>query len=316
MDQPLNNPNEDENQFYGSGQNNIYDNQGQPPLEELPPTKPGYYPPPQDVPQNQDYPSPQDLNVPPQNQDYPPPQDLNVPPQNMYYPPPQDPNSPVQPVPSVGVPLQSNIPVGTPVQQGIPVNNYPQPIVVPQPVIQYNNTYQQYNNVSQINHKGVFQVDENTFYVNTGCCFKIFPFIFIFAGLGLIALAVYKGEGYIYFFGVLFSALGIYALFFSYTSVYFIMGPNTLTTMKKAVCRRKTIIYNPGELQRIEFNHRYTRDVGERRYTHKYSLIVVPTNGDVDNIFSVGSSQRLFTPEEIDYFLYYINTHIQTNMRV
>ena len=63
MDQPLNNPNEDQNQFYSSGQNNIYDNQGQPPIEEIPPTKPGYYPPPQDVPQNQDYPSPQDLNV-------------------------------------------------------------------------------------------------------------------------------------------------------------------------------------------------------------------------------------------------------------
>ncbi len=300
MDQPLNNPNEEQNQFYGSGQNNIYDNQGQPPLEELPPTKPGYYPPPQDV---------------PQNQDYPPPQDLNVPPQNQYYPPP-DLNSPVQPVPSVGVPLQSNIPVGTPVQQGIPVNNYPQPVIVPQPVIQYNNTYQQYNNVSQINHKGVYQVDENTFYVSTGCCFKLFPFIFGLVGLGLFVFGIYKGVVVAIIFGAIFAAAGLYMFFFMYNSIYFIMGPNTLTIMKKATCRKKTNIYNPGELERIEFNYRYTYEGNDRGYTHKYTLIVVPTNGDVDNIFEVGSSNRLFTIEEMEYFLYYINTHIQTNMRV
>ena len=94
------------------------------------------------------------------------------------------------------------------------------------------------------------------------------------------------------------------------------MGPNTLTIMKKATCRKKTNIYNPGELERIEFNYRYTLEAGDRRYTHKYTLIVVPTNGDVDNIFEVGSSNRLFTIEEMEYFLYYINTHIQTKMRV
>ena len=301
MDQPLNNPNEQQNQFYSSGQNNIYDNQGQPPLEELPPTKPGYYPPPQDVPQNQDYPSPQDLNVPPQNQ---------------YYPPPQDLNSPVQPIPSVSVPLQSNIPVGTPVQQGIPVNNYPQPGVVPQPVIQYNNIYQQYNNISQINHKGVYQVDENTFYVSTGCCFKLFPFVFGLVGLGTLVFGIYIAQVFLIIFGAIFAAVGIYLFFFMYNNIYFIMGPNTLTIMKKATCRKKTNIYNPGELERIEFNYRYTLEAGDRRYTHKYTLIVVPTNGDVDNIFEVRSSIRVFTIEEMEYFLYYINTHIQTKMRV
>ena len=49
---------------------------------------------------------------------------------------------------------------------------------------------------------------------------------------------------------------------------------------------------------------------------HHYNLIVVPTNASPDTIFSIGSSSRVFTPEEMGFFLYYINIHIQTKMRV
>ena len=42
----------------------------------------------------------------------------------------------------------------------------------------------------------------------------------------------------------------------------------------------------------------------------------MPTNGEADNIFQVGSSSRVFTEEEMDYFLDYINTHIRIKMRV
>ena len=284
MQDPLSNPNE--NQYYSSGQNNIYNCQGQSSQEALLPTEPNYYPPPQNNPQNQ------------------------------YYKPPQNPNTPAQPVASVASPLQGNIPVGTSVQQGIPVNNYPQTGEVPQPAIQYDDTYQQYKKFSQISHKGIYPVDENTIYISTGCCFKAFPFIFalfglIFVGLGIFTRNVIPGVA-----GALFTCIGICMLFTLFNSIYFIMGPNTLTIMRKATCRTKNKMYNPGELQRIEFTHRYTRDFGEKHKTHKYKLTVIPTNGEADNIFQVGSSSRVFTEEEMDYFLDYINTHIRIKMRV
>ena len=94
------------------------------------------------------------------------------------------------------------------------------------------------------------------------------------------------------------------------------MGPNTLTVMKKAQCRKKVTIYNPGDLQRVEFNYRYSYSGRDEGYMHLYNLIIVPTNGKVDRIFTIKSSPRIFTTKEINYFLYYINTHIQTKMRV
>ena len=79
MDQPFNNQNQ-----YTSGQNDIYANQGQPPLNEILPSKPNYYPPPQNIPQN--------------------------------YAPPQVTNPPAQPVASIGTPLQYNSTSTAPIQ--------------------------------------------------------------------------------------------------------------------------------------------------------------------------------------------------------
>ena len=279
MDQPFN----DQNQ-YTSGQNGIYATQGQPPLNENPPSKPNYYPPPQNIPQN--------------------------------YAPPQVTNPPAQPVASVGTPLQYNNSPTAPFQQGIPVNNYPQMGGVPQPIPQYNNRYQQYTNINQISHKGITQVDENTFYITTGCCFKLFPYIFTLFGGVFISIWVFAGSIIPGLCGIFFAFLGICMFFTLYNNIYFVMGPNSLTVMKKAACRKKTKIYNAGELQRVEFNYNYSSTSIDSNATHNYKLVVIPTNGKEDTLFEVGSSSRVFTNEEIEYFLYYINNHIQTKMRV
>ena len=86
------------------------------------------------------------------------------------------------------------------------------------------------------------------------------------------------------------------------------MGENTLTVIKKAMCGKKKTIYNPGELQKIEFNHDYSYSYSSEGggYLHKYNLVVVQTNGDADKIFSIGSSNSIFTVEEIGYFLYFV----------
>jgi hypothetical protein len=149
------------------------------------------------------------------------------------------------------------------------------------------------------------------------------PFIFAGFGIFLMLLPVTEiGEGNFNIAaicGVIFFAIGIYLFFKLNNSVIFVMGPNTLTVIEKATCRKKTRIYNPGELQRIALDYRYIYrhsegSGGTGGYMHEYSLIVFRTTEGAANIFSVSSSSPEFTSEEIDYFLYYINTHIQTKM--
>ena len=114
--------------------------------------------------------------------------------------------------------------------------------------------------------------------------------------------------------GIIFFVVGILLFFKMYNNIYFIIGPNTLTVTKKAVCGKMTTIYNPGELLRVEFN--YNRAYNPSNAKNNYELIVVPTNSQPDRIISLGSACSVFTIEEIDYFLYHINSHIQTKMRV
>ena len=237
------------------------------------------------------------------------------PPPQAYYPPSQN-TIPPQPV------YPTTQGVINPIPQIIPQNNYyPQNtgiIIQNQPV--YKDEYKNYANIRQINHKGIYQTDENTFYISTGCCFKLFPYIFTCVGLFLMSLPITNiGEGNMYIaaiIGIIFFVAGISLFCVMYNNIYFIMGPNTLTVMKKATCRKKATIYNPGEIQRVEFNYEYSYRGSDEGYMHRYNLIIVPTNGKIEHIFNIGSSSRVFTTEEIDYFLYYINTHIQTKMRV
>ena len=114
--------------------------------------------------------------------------------------------------------------------------------------------------------------------------------------------------------GTIFIGVGLYLFCELNNSVYFIMGPNIFTVMKKATCRKIGHIYNSGELQRVAVDYRYSKGRKGNHY-HNYSVIVFPTKESADNIFSLCSRIPLFTKEEIDYFLYYINTHIQTKMK-
>ena len=255
-----------------------------------------------------------DLIDKPQNPASQPIQQPNYPPQNLSDPMAQ----PVYP-PSQGVAI--------PVQQGLPVNNYPQmqnPNNMPyitQPVApEYQTQYQNYRNISEIAHKGIYQVDENTFYISTGCCFKIFPFLFFIVGVGVGALYFFvpNPSFWLLIVGGIFAAAGLLMFFKMYNNIYFIMGPNSLTIVKKATCGKQTKIYNPGELVRVDLTYDYSYESSSDGggYMHHYNLIVMPTNGSPDTIFSIGSSNRVFTQEEIGFFLYYINTHIQTKMRI
>ena len=241
--------------------------------------------------------------------------------QNQLPPPPQ----PYYPSHQNTIHPQSGYPtvqgVINPIPKVIPQKNYYQEnaVIITQSQHVYKDEYKNYTNIKQINHKGIYQTDENTFYISTGCCFKLFPYIFTFVGLFLMSLPIIKiGEGNMYIaaiVGLIFFVAGSSLFCIMYNNIYFIMGPNTLIVIKKAHCRKESKIYNPGDLQRVEFNYEYSYSGSDEGYMHRYNLIIIPTNGKVDHIFRIGSSSRVFTTEEIDYFLYYINTHIQTKMR-
>jgi hypothetical protein len=83
-----------------------------------------------------------------------------------------------------------------------------------------------------------------------------------------------------------------------YYSAFIMLGPNTLTVIKKAIWNKKYTIFNPGDLERIDLT--YTQSKGRKNKTvNNYILKVVEKNGNIDVIFNIGSRTILFTSDEI-----------------
>ena len=269
--------------------------------------------------ENQIYTSSSNINPPPlqpnntpQNsngpQQYYPPQDVSTPVEKPFIQPQNQFPPPVQPV------YPPNQPVAIPVQQVVPVISTPQSNGVG---IQHE--YQNYQNISEVPHRGIYQTDSNTFYISTGCCFKLFPFIFFLSGFGVLVFSVFdiRQRFIATIIGAIFSLAGIFMAFKMYNNIYFIMGPNTLIVMRKALLGKKVTTYNPGEIEKVDIHYDYSYEhdsEGRGGYMHKYNLFIQEKNGKVETIFNIGSSSPVFTSEEIGYFLYYINTHIRTKM--
>ena len=184
-----------------------------------------------------------------------------------------------------------------------------------QPV--YNIENHKYNKFSKISHKGITHPNENTFNLSTGCCAKCFPSSICFIGLLLMSLPIiYKSIDLIVIalMGLCISLCGLIICFNLYTNIYFIMGQNNLKVEQKYFCSKKTLIYNQGELLRIDFIYESSPCNGNKPPYHDYRLDIILKNGSPVQVLSVGGVCSVFTQEEINYFLYIINTHIQTKM--
>ena len=110
-----------------------------------------------------------------------------------------------------------------------------------------------------------------------------------------------------------FTLISIVLCRINYTT-FFILGPNNLTIIQKATCNRKYRTYNQGELERMDFTHSTERR--RKNVLYNYTLNIVRKNGTIDPILKLGNNVPLFTDDEIEFFLYTVNTHIQTKMRV
>ena len=187
--------------------------------------------------------------------------------------------------------------------------------IISTPAIDYNN----YTNVSELNHKGIFQPSDNLIYIYIGCFFKIFPIIFLIFGISFASPSFYS-QGFIAIFalilGIIFVIIGILIMFKGYYSIYFLMGENNLTITKKALIGKKVNYYEKGQLEYIEFKYDFNLEDIDKgiRPMHKYILNIVKSNQEIDVPLEVGQNKPLFTVEEMGYFNFIINRHIQNKM--
>ena len=184
--------------------------------------------------------------------------------------------------------------------------------------------YENYKNLSDIPNRGIDQTNENTFHLSTGCCFKIVPFIFFLAGLVTITISFFVTDRLtvtiiISAFGLFFASIGMLLFCKMVNDIYFIMGPNSLTIVEKALCGKKTTFYDAGELISINVHYEYvysSSGEGSGGYVHHYIFEIVPKNGKPKYILNISSSSIIYTKEEIGFFLYHLNTHIKNKMVV
>ena len=189
---------------------------------------------------------------------------------------------------------------------------YNQPQQLNQPIQIQEINYANYTNVNQFNSKNIHQIDSNNIYLSLGCCFKIVPIIFFLVGLAAALSAFAHGfGGYIACgIGVIFLIISIVWGCKNYYSVYFTMGDSALIMVKKSLLRRKTKVFRFGELHSIEL-----KEIKAKGGRMHYLLDVTYTNMRTETEFHEQSGVPLFTHEEMGFFNYIINRHIQTKMR-
>ena len=197
--------------------------------------------------------------------------------------------------------------------QGIPLNNYPGQtggmfIQPPQNNINYENI----KNIGEIPHLLFTQPDDNTFLISSKG-FLITPIIMICASLPFFIIPIVVGDPVMYimfFFASLAVLISICSCINTEISIYFILGQNNITVVKNTVCKKKNIFYNSGELLRVECQQNFRKRKKGLRLV--YEIVFITTKGP-EKIYGVNSASS-FTPNEIGYFLYVVNKHIQTKM--
>ena len=96
------------------------------------------------------------------------------------------------------------------------------------------------------------------------------------------------------------------------------MNPNLIKVLEKAWCGRKTTVYERGQITEIHFNSAINPGVkGEDVHIYEIRIFQnIPGKGPECLVFSDRYKKILYTEEEIGYFNYVMNHHIQTNMNM
>ena len=150
--------------------------------------------------------------------------------------------------------------------------------------------------------------------------------LFIFAFLVAGAIILYDIHDKVEPIGIIiptalfFSIIFISALCFScryhYTTIT--LGPNSITVDQKAVFRKRTVIFNPGDLERAQLlsSKEINNNNGETFYI--YQLYLMPKKGKKIEIYHLVRTDdfRMNEFRGIKYFIDSLNFHINNNMKV
>ena len=184
--------------------------------------------------------------------------------------------------------VEKNLPVdNNTVQAQIPDKT---PYIVQTSASVYQAQYENDSKISEIPHKGICEIDENTFYISNRCCGIIFPYIINFClGFGILIFTFvefFKNKMiYQVFIGFLtinglFIFISLCSMISKCRRVCFIKGSNSLTIIRKVVCLKKTKTYNISELENVDFL--------KNGYSHNIQFLL--TNGKKEIIFSTDYS--------------------------
>jgi hypothetical protein len=170
---------------------------------------------------------------------------------------------------------------------------------------------------SKVKKGKIYLSDLNTFCISyKEGLDKYYPFLFLCSGIisviiGLLVL-IYSNQNLVIIvfllLGIIFICFSIIIFYTDYHTIYFIMGENSLTILKKSILGKKERVYNSGEIKKAKF-HKIKIETG-----YIYELEIISKNKENKNIFFNDYPDEFFTKEEIDNFLCQINTHIETKM--
>ena len=206
----------------------------------------------------------------------------------------------------------------------IPENQYPpqnfaQPIT---PVFQPPLGVEQ--NISQVDHERITQPSKNMFKIlrKKFILIEIIAFTFVGLFLDFFGFMYYSTKSdfvgiIVIIAGIIFFGLAISKLFTTNYKAEIILGDNTLTVIKKALCCRRNITnYHKNDLSRIEFTHKTIRRRKGRktRIIYIYELYFIFKNGKKELILFDKDYFKLYLNEEKKFLVYYINNYINNQI--
>lgn len=176
-------------------------------------------------------------------------------------------------------------------------------------------------NISYIPHKSITQPQTNIFLIkiihDSIFHFSV-PFLFglVFLCIGTIFFITINSIGAFCLLLILFILLiflGIYNCLELNNKYELILEDSHLTIINKAFCCRQRIsIYNKSDLIGFDMRSRIEERKGRRGHLYKvnvYDFILLLRDGKQEKIITAAVS--IFTKEETNYLLYYINDYIK-----
>ena len=170
------------------------------------------------------------------------------------------------------------------------------------------------------------KINDNTFFLENNCAFWC-SFFFFFVSFIPLSCFIYllifgefdlgAGIFLLVFFTVIF-AMGIYAGIMYNCKEIIKLNPNSIISIKRALFKCKTKVYNIEELERAEIYYIYvvdtSGDVDEKFYS--FRLYFITKSGKKELFHKIKSiSQKEERLKGVKYFIDLINLHIQQNKK-